>query len=125
AVLQAEGNNVDFLELAGDQPPEPGTRVAVIGSPVALEGTLSDGIISAHRTDESGPWIQLTAPISPGSSGSPIINFDGKVIGIATLNINSEGRYQSLNFARPVSEIRKLVDAIHDSVKTFIAAADD
>ena len=59
-----------------------GERVLVIGNPNGLEGSVSDGIISAFR--KGGDLIQITAPISPGSSGSPVLNEDGKVIGIAT-----------------------------------------
>jgi len=56
--------------------------VIVIGNPTGLTGTVSDGIISAFLENRS--LIQITAPISPGSSGSPVMDEDGQVIGVAT-----------------------------------------
>jgi serine protease Do len=54
--------------------PEPGERIVVIGNPFGLEGTVADGIVSAVRDAPNfGTIIQITAPISPGSSGSPVV----------------------------------------------------
>jgi Flp pilus assembly protein TadD len=86
--------------------PEVGERVIVIGSPLGLEKTVSDGIVSAVRDiPEFGTIIQITAPISPGSSGSPVVNMQGQVIGVATLQ-TVEG--QNLNFAVTGERIVKL-----------------
>jgi TPR repeat protein/S1-C subfamily serine protease len=112
AVLQAQTKDVPFLEMNRDAAPEAGTRIAVIGSPVALEGTLSEGIVSAERRDPNGNgnWVQITAPVSPGSSGSPVLDEDAKVVGVATLN--SGGRYQNINFARSAQDVVSLLDLI-------------
>ena len=86
--------------------PEVGERVAVIGSPLGLERTVSDGIVSAVREIPAfGKIYQITAPISPGSSGSPVVNMKGEVIGVATFQF-VEG--QNLNFAIPGERIAKL-----------------
>jgi tetratricopeptide (TPR) repeat protein len=85
---------------------EVGERVAVIGSPLGLERTVSDGIVSAVREIPGfGNIYQITAPISAGSSGSPVVNMEGEVIGIATFQL-VEG--QNLNFAIPGKRIAKL-----------------
>jgi serine protease Do len=69
--------------------------VIVIGSPLgSLSGTVSDGIVAAIR--HGGDLIQITAPISHGSSGSPVLNDQGKLTGVAVAGIE-EG--QNLNFA--------------------------
>ena len=87
--------------------PEVGERVFVIGTPLGLEKTVSDGIVSAVREiPQFGKIIQLTAPISPGSSGSPVVNMKGEVIGVATFFV-IEG--QNLNFAIPVERIRSMI----------------
>lgn len=85
--------------------PEIGEHVLVVGAPMGLENTVSDGIVSAIRTvPEFGSIIQISAPISPGSSGSPVINSKGEVIGVATFQY-VQG--QNLNFAIPSIQISK------------------
>jgi Tfp pilus assembly protein PilF len=87
--------------------PEVGERIIVYGSPLGLENTVSDGIVSAIRDiPDYGRIIQITAPISPGSSGSPVLNLQGEVIGIATFQM-IEG--QNLNFAIPSERIISLI----------------
>lgn len=88
--------------------PEVGEKVIVIGNPMGLEYTVSEGIVSAVRDVETfGKIIQISASISPGSSGSPVLNMKGEVIGIATFGM-VEG--QNLNFAIPSERIKKLAD---------------
>jgi S1-C subfamily serine protease len=95
--------------------PEIGERIIVYGSPLGLEKTLSDGIISAIREVPGyGKLIQITAPISPGSSGSPVLNMKGEVIGVATFQM-IEG--QNLNFAIPSERIASL--NLKEEKKTF------
>jgi serine protease Do len=89
--------------------PEVGERIIAYGSPLGLEKTVSDGIISAIREVPGyGKLIQITAPISPGSSGSPVLNMKGEIIGIATFQF-IEG--QNLNFAIPSKRISSLNSA--------------
>ena len=90
---------------------EAGTRLAVIGSPLGLEGSVSEGIVSAVRElSAGGRLVQISAAISPGSSGSPVLNAEGKVIGIATALIPFG---QSLNFAVPVEAASALLATAH------------
>ena len=86
--------------------PQPGQKILVIGSPLGLEKTVSEGIVSAIREIEPfGKILQVTAPISPGSSGSPVLDKNGDVIGIITFQY-TEG--QNLNFAISADKIRGL-----------------
>jgi tetratricopeptide (TPR) repeat protein len=86
--------------------PLEGESIVVVGNPYGLEGSVSNGIVSAVREISGyGRIIQITAPISPGSSGSPVVNMLGQVIGVATLQA-AEG--QSLNFAVPSERIAQL-----------------
>ena len=86
--------------------PQEGESIVVIGNPFGLEGSVSNGIVSAVSDIPGyGQIIQITAPISPGSSGSPVVNMRGQVIGVATLQA-AEG--QSINFAVPSERILQL-----------------
>jgi len=82
-----------------------GDKVIAIGNPKGLEGSVSEGIISAKRKLDKFYVLQITAPISPGSSGGPLFDVNGQVIGIITATIQDA---QNLNFAIPVSVLRKL-----------------
>src|SRR5215510_8998133 len=86
--------------------PQEGESVVVIGNPLGLEGSVTNGIVSAVRDIPTfGRIIQITAPISSGSSGSPVVNMQGQVIGVATLQITGG---QSVNFAIPSERISQL-----------------
>lgn len=99
--------------------PQEGESIVVIGNPFGLEGSVSNGIVSAVREISGyGKIIQITAPISPGSSGSPVVNMYGQVIGVATLQA-AEG--QSLNFAVPSERISQLKIGELQTFSTFTA----
>ena len=84
------------LEVAASVPEE-GESVFVIGNPLRLEGSVSDGIVSAIREVPSlGRIVQITAPISHGNSGSPVFNMRGQVIGIVTIKVTNG---QNINLA--------------------------
>lgn len=84
--------------------PRKGEDVAVFGSPEGLAFTTSFGNVSALRNDGDATWIQFTAPISPGNSGGPVVNMQGEVVGMATMQFAGE-RSQNLNFALSAVDI--------------------
>jgi S1-C subfamily serine protease len=85
-----------------------GESVIVIGNPEGLQGTVSQGIVSVLRQiDGESSYVQITAPISPGSSGGPVMNMRGEVIGIATSQLN---KGQNLNFAISSSALGALTE---------------
>src|SRR6266536_5038097 len=103
--IEAPPNQIRPLALERTSPQE-GESVLVIGNPFGLEGSVTNGIVSAVRVIPTfGRIIQITAPISPGSSGSPVVNMQGQVIGVATLQITGG---QSVNFAIPSERISQL-----------------
>jgi S1-C subfamily serine protease len=118
AILKAPANRLRPLALVGSDPVEPGERVVVLGNPLGFASTLSDGIVSAYREngiDEDpelikGPLLQITAPISQGSSGSPVMNLNGEVVGVAVAFYDGG---QSLNFAVPASSVRRLLARVN------------
>ncbi len=96
-----------YLRVSDQPMPDVGSRVAVIGSPFGLEGTVSEGIISGHRdAKKDDQWLQMTAAVSPGSSGSPVVDEKGQVVGVATFVVHNA---QALNFARPVVYVSQLL----------------
>src|ERR1043165_6402267 len=112
-------NQVRPLSLDKTSPQE-GESVVVIGNPLGLEGSVTNGIVSAVRDIPTfGRIIQITAPISSGSSGSPVVNMQGQVIGIATLQITGG---QSVNFAIPSERISQLQTTTMMSLSDLVAA---
>jgi uncharacterized protein (TIGR02145 family) len=85
---------------------KPGQNIYVIGSPKGLPATISNGIISGLRKFNSNDLIQITAPISPGSSGGPVMDIQGQLIGVSVSQL-SEG--QNLNFAIPSKYLKELI----------------
>lgn len=98
-------NEVAWIAVS-DRAPEIAERIVVVGSPMGLEQTVSEGIISSVREIPTvGRVFQMSAPISPGSSGSPVVSTKGQVIGIATFQF-IQG--QNLNFAVTAQQIMAL-----------------
>jgi S1-C subfamily serine protease len=86
-----------------------GEHAVVIGNPLGLEHTLTDGLVSSRRMYEGRAWIQFSAPISPGNSGGPLFNMREEVIGITTATISALFMAQNLNLAVPVNELKTLI----------------
>jgi serine protease Do len=100
------GGSPHYLPVSSARP-EVGERVVVLGSPLGLEHTVTEGMVSAIRTVRGrGEFLQISAPISPGSSGGPVVNMKGQVIGIAAFQV----RGQNINFAVPGYRVQALRD---------------
>jgi tetratricopeptide (TPR) repeat protein len=92
-------------ELANELPDE-GETIFVIGNPLKLEGSVSDGIVSAVReVPNSYRIIQITAPISHGNSGSPVFNLKGQVLGVVTVKVTNG---QNINLAIAAARVAQL-----------------
>lgn len=122
ALLRVEVPAGQVRPLALDRTsPQEGESVVVIGNPLGLEGSVSNGIVSAVRDIPTfGRIIQITAAISPGSSGSPVVNMHGQVIGVATLQITGG---QSVNFAIPSERISQLQSGPLLSLSELVATS--
>src|SRR5687768_12236666 len=92
-------------ELASELPDE-GETIFVIGNPLKLEGSVTDGIVSAVReVPNSYRIIQITAPISHGNSGSPVFNLRGQVLGVVTVKVTNG---QNINLAIEAARVGAL-----------------
>jgi len=110
AVLRVEAADVPILPLGNSNDSKTGEEVLLVGAPRGLEQTVSNGIISGIRVLENGNRvIQTTAPASPGSSGGPLLNRQGQVIGIITFSLVGG---QNLNFAIPANYAKGMLDAL-------------
>lgn len=100
-----------------------GEKIYPIGNPLGLEGTLSEGLVSGIRTVGEDEIIQISAPISPGSSGGPVLNEYAELVGVAVATIQGG---QNLNFAIPSRYVAELLAGKGESqpLSTEVAEAE-
>jgi S1-C subfamily serine protease len=99
--------------------PDEGEQIVVIGNPLKLEGSVTDGIVSAVReVPNLGKIIQITAPISHGNSGSPVFNMKGQVVGVVTVKVTNG---QNINLAIGVARVEQLRPGLLRSIATLPA----
>ena len=111
ALLRIEAADAPTLKLGNSNDAKVGDDVVLVGAPLGLEETISTGIVSAIRIlpDTGVRVIQTTAAASPGSSGGPLLDRNGEVLGLIAFSM-VQG--QSLNFAIPINYIRGKLDAL-------------
>jgi S1-C subfamily serine protease len=106
ALLHVKGLTAPLLPIGESKKVSIGEEAFVIGNPQGLEGTVSQGIVSGLRKVSDMEVIQITAPISPGSSGGPVLDRTGQVIGVAVATFKGG---QNLNFAIPSDYLAALL----------------
>jgi tetratricopeptide (TPR) repeat protein len=111
------------LTLAATLPTN-GEAIYALGNPRGLERTITQGLYTGIRTIENRELLQISAPISPGSSGGPVVNGNGDVIGVA---VGSLQQGQNLNFAVPLNTLRRFLSGPSDhseSADSLLAAVE-
>jgi hypothetical protein len=110
ALVRVQASDLPTLPLGDSDAIRPGDPIVAIGNPMGLENTVSNGLVSARRQVDEGDnafeVLQVSAPIAPGSSGGPLFNERGEVIGIATAILESG---QNLNFGVPATYLSSLM----------------
>jgi S1-C subfamily serine protease len=93
-----------------------GQTAVVIGNPFGLDGSMTNGIVSALGREIESPAkrriqgvIQTSAPINPGNSGGPLLDSDGRLIGVTTAILSPSGAFAGIGFAIPVDEVNRVV----------------
>jgi serine protease Do len=113
ALLKIDADGLPTLEFGDSRALKPGEWVAAIGSPFGFESTVTAGIVSAkgrsNNAQQYVPFIQTDVAINRGNSGGPLLNMDGKVVGINSWILSGSGGYMGLSFSIPVETA---VDAI-------------
>jgi len=105
-VLKISAQRSQVLPLGDSDLLQVGEPVYAVGNPQGLEGTFSQGIVSSIRQVGTDKLVQITAPISPGSSGGPVLDAKGEVIGVSVATFRGG---QNLNFAIPSKYLKILV----------------
>ena len=122
-VLKIDARNLNVMPLGSSDSLIQGQKILVIGAPLGLEYSISDGLFSGQRDYFGQEVIQFTAPISPGNSGGPLLNMQGQAIGITTFT-NVGG--QNLNFAVPIEETEKYIHSYPKmSFREFVSGLSD
>lgn len=102
----------EILKIA-DKIPAAGSPILVMGAPSRLENSISSGVISNIRAESGVSVIQFSAPISGGSSGGPIINMVGEVVGVSAISYTKvDPTKQNLNFGVSALSIRAFIDNV-------------
>ena len=111
-ILKVTAFGTQTVSLGNSDFAQVGETVYAVGNPRGLEGTFSQGIISSIRPVGNDKLIQMTVPLSPGSSGGPVLNRRGEVIGVSVLTIRDG---QNLNFAIPSNYLKNLLAKVRSA----------
>jgi len=119
ALMKIPATGLHPLPVGADNRMEVGDKVYVMGNPLGMSGTFSDGMVSGKRPLEGVSMLQISAPISPGSSGGPVMNERGEVIGVATIMVMGG---QNLNMAVPVHYLSPMLAQRNATPRPFSPA---
>ena len=125
ALLKVEMTPSYVFDLDTNEKLEPGAKIFAIGSPAGLENTITSGIISAveRRFLQMGDTMQVDVPINPGNSGGPLLNENGRLIGVVFAGIE---QFEGINFAIPSHWVEMILPDLYDEgdvVHSWLGAA--
>jgi serine protease Do len=119
AVLKIDEKNLPALTLGDSDALRQGQLVFAFGSPLGLENSVSMGIVSAVgrqlELDDPMVYIQTDAPINPGNSGGPLVDTEGRLVGVNTLILSQGGGNEGLGFAAPSNIVKTVFEQIKAS----------
>jgi S1-C subfamily serine protease len=122
--VDLDANRSFPMELSSNLPRK-GSKVVALGCPTGLSFSTSDGMVSGLRDSDDlqgfnirATLIQTTAPISPGNSGGPLVDVQGKVVGVNTLGSNSS-KIQNINFAVSAIDLQYVLDSCGTTVNPW------
>jgi serine protease Do len=116
AVLKLDEKGLPFLPLGDSETLRPGELVLAFGSPLGLENSVTLGVVSAVarqiRPDDRMIYVQTDASINPGNSGGPLVDGQGRVVGINTFIMSQSGGNEGIGFAAPSNVVKYVYDQI-------------
>jgi len=119
AVIKVKGDSLPVLPLGSSHSLEVGEWVMAIGNPFGLAQTVTVGVVSAKGRSGVGivdyeDFIQTDAAINPGNSGGPLLNLEGRAVGINTAIFSKSGGYMGIGFAIPIDMAKKIYTQLID-----------
>jgi len=117
SVIKIEGKDMPVLPMGNSNNILVGESVIVIGNPFGLSHTVTFGIVSAKGRTGMGiaeyeDFIQTDAAINPGNSGGPLVDLEGKIVGVNTAIFSNSGGYQGIGFAVPINMARRVMNEL-------------
>ncbi|MGD0577634.1 MAG: trypsin-like peptidase domain-containing protein [Bryobacteraceae bacterium] len=121
ALLKVPEKGLPALRFADSDTVEEGQFVFAVGSPMGLDNSITMGVISStarqFRPDDPMVYLQTDASINPGSSGGPLVDAEGNVVGISTMILTQSGGSEGLGFAVPSTVVANVVDQLRQTGK--------
>jgi serine protease Do len=118
AVIKIDERNLPALAFGDSDDLKPGQLVLAFGSPLGLHNSVSLGVVSAvaRQLEPESPmiYVQTDAPINPGSSGGPLVDMRGRIVGLNTLIVSQAGGSEGLGFAAPSNIVRSVYEQIKE-----------
>ena len=118
ALLKIDATDLPTLELSDSSDLKQGQLVLAFGSPLGLENSVSMGIVSsvARQPDPNSPtiYVQTDAAINPGNSGGPLVDTNGRVVGINTLILTQSGGNEGIGLAIPSNVVRSVYNQVRN-----------
>ena len=117
SVIKIEGKDMPILQMGDSDNILVGESVIAIGNPFGLSHTVTFGIVSAKGRTGMGiaeyeDFIQTDAAINPGNSGGPLVDLEGKIVGVNTAIFSNSGGYQGIGFAVPINMARRVMNEL-------------
>ncbi len=120
ALIKVDAKDLPTVELGDSDQADVGDWVLAIGAPLGLQKTVTAGIVSATGRADVGlvdyeDFIQTDAAVNPGNSGGPLVDMNGRVIGINSAIASRSGGYQGISFAVPVNLARRVAERLKET----------
>jgi len=126
AVIKINADNLPYLEIGNSDDLQVGEMVIAVGSPMSenLAYTVTQGIVSATGRSNVGladyeDFIQTDAAINPGNSGGPLVNLDGRLVGLNTAIVSRSGGFQGIGFAVPSNMAVRIMNSLISNGKVI------